>query len=80
MQTVLIIVATILVSAAIFIPVGVAIRKKIAESKIQSAESEAKRLLENVKIEAENIKKEEFFSSFPGVVSEDCSGTIDFAR
>ena len=63
MQTTLIIVATILISAAIFIPIGVAIRKKIAESKIQSAENEAKRLLENVKIEAENIKKEELIKA-----------------
>ncbi len=59
MQTILIIIATILISAVIFIPVGVAIRKKIAESKIQSAEREAKRMLESVKIEAENMKKEE---------------------
>jgi hypothetical protein len=44
MQTVLIIVATILVSAVIFIPVGVKIRKKIAESKIQSAEKEVERI------------------------------------
>ena len=63
MQTTLIIVATVLISAAIFIPIGVAIRKKVAESKIQSAESEAKRLLENVKIEAENIKKEELIKA-----------------
>ncbi len=63
MQTTLIIVATILISAAVFIPIGVAIRKKVAESKIQSAESEAKRLLENVKIEAENIKKEELIKA-----------------
>ena len=32
MQTTLIIVATVLISAAIFIPIGVAIRKKVAES------------------------------------------------
>ena len=63
MQTVLTIVATFLISAVIFIPVGVYIRKKIAESKIQSAESEAKRLLENVKIEAENLKKEELIKA-----------------
>ena len=56
MQTVLIIVATILVSAAIFIPVGVAIRKKIAESKIEGAEQEAKRLVELAKTEAENLE------------------------
>ena len=59
MQIVMIIVATILVSAAVFIPVGVKIRKKTAESKIQSAEKEAKRIIDNVKIEAENARKEE---------------------
>ena len=59
MQIGLIIVATVLISAAIFIPVGVTIRKRIAESKIKSAEIEAKRLLDNVKIETENLKKEE---------------------
>ena len=60
---VLIIIATLLISAVIFIPVGVIIRKRIAESKIQSAESEAKRLIENVKIEAENLKKEELIKA-----------------
>ena len=63
MQIVLIIVATLLISAVIFIPIGVYIRKRIAESKIQSAESEARRLLENVKIEAENMKKEELIKA-----------------
>lgn len=63
MKTFLIIVATFLFSAVIFIPVGVFIRKKIAESKIQSAENEARRLIENVKIEAENLKKEELIKA-----------------
>ena len=63
METILIIVATVLISAVVFLPVGMTIRKKIAESKIQSAESEAKRLIENVKIEAENIKKEEMIKA-----------------
>ena len=63
MQTILIIVATVLISAVIFIPIGIGIRKKIAESKIQSAEMEANRLLENVKIEAENLKKEELIKA-----------------
>ena len=36
---------------------------KIAESKIQSAEKEAKRLIESVKIEAENLKKEELIKA-----------------
>ncbi len=63
MQTILIIVATVLISAVIFIPMGSIIRKKVAESKIQSAENEAKRLIENVKIEAENLKKEELIKA-----------------
>ena len=61
MNEILIIVATFLISAVICIPVGMVIRKKIAESKIESAENEANRLLENAKIEAENKKKEEIF-------------------
>ena len=47
---ILIIIATVLISGAVFIPVGVVIRKKAAESKISSAENEAKRLLENWKV------------------------------
>ena len=63
MQTVLIIVATIIISAVIFIPVGILVRKKIAESKIQSAEREASRIIENGRIEAENLKKEELINA-----------------
>ena len=62
-MNILVIVAVILISAVIFIPVGVLIRKKIAESKIEGAENEAKRLIENAKIEAENKKKEEIFKA-----------------
>ena len=62
-MNIVIIIATILISGIIFIPVGVLIRKKAAESKISSAESEAKRLLENANREAENIKKEEIFKA-----------------
>ncbi len=58
MEKIIIIVFTLLISAVIFIPVGVFIRKKIAESKIQGAEEEAKRILENAKMEAENKSKE----------------------
>ena len=54
MTTTTIIIATALISAIVFIPVGIFIRKKVAESKIQSAENEAKRLLENVKVEVES--------------------------
>ena len=63
MQIALIIVATILVSAVIFIPVGVLIRKKIAESKIHSAEAEAKKLIDDVKIEAENLRKQQLIEA-----------------
>ncbi len=62
-MNILIIIATILISAVIFIPIGVIIRKKIAESKIAGAENEAKRLLEDAKREAENKKKEEIFKA-----------------
>ena len=44
----IIIIATVLISGAIFIPIGIVIRKKSAESKITSAENEAKRLLEEI--------------------------------
>jgi len=59
----LIIVATILISGVIFIPIGILIRKKIAESKIGGAENEAKRILEIASKEAENRKKEEIFKA-----------------
>ena len=63
MNTTLIIVATLLISAVIFIPIGMLIRKKAAESKIQSAEIEAKKIIENGKFEAEKLKKEELIKA-----------------
>lgn len=62
-MNILIIIATVLISGAVFIPAGIVIRKKSAETKISSAENEAKRLLENAKRDAENIKKEEIFKA-----------------
>ena len=59
----LIIIATLLISLAIGIVVGMTIRKKIAESKIESAEQEAKRVVDLAKVEAENMKKEEIFKA-----------------
>ena len=41
-MNIIIIIAAILISLAIGIPVGMAYRKKVAESKIQGAEKEAK--------------------------------------
>ena len=63
MNYTIIIIATFLISAVIFIPVGIIIRKKIAESKIESAENEAKRLIELAKKDAENKRKEEIFKA-----------------
>ena len=60
---ILIIVAAVLISLAIGIFIGMTIRKKIAESKIESAEKESKRLVELAKIEAENLKKEEIIKA-----------------
>ena len=57
------VIATILISGIIFIPIGILIRKKIAESKISGAENEAKRVLDLAKKEADNIKKEEIFKA-----------------
>ena len=63
MQTILIIVATVLISGVVFIPIGVTIRKRIAESKIQSAEKEVERIYFKAKSEAENLKKEEIIKA-----------------
>ena len=56
-------IAIFLVSAVIFTFVGMFIRKKIAESKMKSAENESKRIIELANKEAENIKKEEIFKA-----------------
>ncbi len=62
-MNIIITIAAVLISLAIGIPVGMAYRKKVAESKIQGAENEAKRIVELAKIEAENLKKEEIFKA-----------------
>ena len=63
MENNIIIIAAVLISLAIGILVGAVIRKKIAESKINGAEEEAKKLVELAKIEADNLKKEEIFKA-----------------
>lgn len=67
---IVIIIATILISAIVFIPIGVAIRKRIAESKIKGAENEAKQILELANKEAENKKKEEIFKAKEQIMQE----------
>ena len=59
----IIVVATFLISLAIGIVAGMIIRKKIAESKIESAEQEANRVVDLAKVEAENMRKEEIFKA-----------------
>ena len=51
-MSIIITIATVLISLAIGIPIGIAYRKKVAESKIQGAENEAKRVIESAKKEA----------------------------
>ena len=62
-MNIIITIATVLISLAIGIPIGIAYRKKVAESKIQGAENEAKRVIESAKKEAENLKKEEIIKA-----------------
>ncbi len=62
-MNIVIIIAAVLISLAIGTLAGIAYRKKVAESKIQGAENEAKRLIDLAKIEAENLKKEEIFKA-----------------
>ena len=58
-----IIIAVFLIAAVIFTFVGMLLRKKIAESKMKSAELEAKRIIDMANKEAENKKKEEIFKA-----------------
>ena len=70
MDNILTIIATVLISGVIFIPIGIIVRKKIAESKISGAENEAQRLLELAAKEAENIKKEQVFKAKEEIMQE----------
>lgn len=62
-------IAVFLISAVIFTFVGVYIRKRIAETKMKSAENEAKRILELANKEAENRKKEEIYKAQEEIMS-----------
>ena len=64
-----IIIADVLISFAIGVPVGIAYRKKIAESKIKGAEQEAKKIVDLAKIEAENLKKAEIIKAKEEIVN-----------
>jgi len=56
-------IAVFLISAIIFTFVGMYMRKRIAESKMQSAENEAKKIIEKAQIDAENKKKEQIVNA-----------------
>ena len=58
-----------LISAIVFLFVGYIIRKKTAEAKIESAEKEASRILENAQKEAENAKKEEIVKAKEQIIN-----------
>ena len=62
-------IAIFLVSAIVFTFVGFFIRKKIAESKMRSAENEAKRIIELANKEAENTRKEEIFKAKEEIIN-----------
>ena len=62
-------IAIFLVSAIIFTFVGITIRKKIAESKIDSAENEAKKIVELAQKEAESKSKEEILKAKEEIIN-----------
>ena len=64
-----IIIAAVLISLAIGVLVGIAYRKKVAESKINGAEEEAKKIVSMAKIEAENLKKTKIIEAKEEIVN-----------
>ena len=69
MENSIIIIAVFLISAVIFTFVGFFVRKKLAECKMESAEKEAKRIIESATRDAENKKKEEIFKAKEEIMS-----------
>ena len=64
-----IIIAAVLISLAIGAIIGIAYRKKVAESKIHSAEEETKKIVSMAKIEAENLKKAKIIEAKEEIVN-----------
>ena len=56
-------VVVFLISATIFIPLGILLRKRVAESKFKSAEEQAKNIIASAVKEAETKRKEEIFQA-----------------
>ena len=64
-----IIIAAVLISLAIGVLVGIVYRKKVAESKINGAEEEAKKIVSMAKVEAENLKKAKIIEAKEEIVN-----------
>lgn len=64
-----IVIAAVLISLAIGILIGIAYRKKVAESKINGAEEEAKKIVNMAKTEAENLKKAKIIEAKEEIVN-----------
>ena len=64
-----IIIAAVLISLAIGTVIGIAYRKKVAESKIHSAEEESKKIVSMAKKEAENLKKAKIIEAKEEIVN-----------
>ena len=64
-----IIIATVLISLAIGVLIGIAYRKKVAESKINGAEEEAKKIVKMAKVEADNLKKAKIIEAKEEIVN-----------
>lgn len=64
-----IIIAAVLISLAIGTVIGIAYRKKVAESKIHSAEEESKKIVSMAKKEAENLKKTKIIEAKEEIVN-----------
>ena len=64
-----IIIAAVLISLAIGKVIGIAYRKKVAESKIHSAEEESKKIVSMAKKEAENLKKAKIIEAKEEIVN-----------
>ena len=64
-----IIIAAVLISLAIGALLGIVYRKKVAESKIHSAEEESKKIVNMARIEAENLKKAKIIEAKEEIVN-----------
>ncbi len=64
-----IIIAAVLISLTIGVLLGIVYRKKVAESKINSAEEESKKIVSMAKIEAENLKKAKIIEAKEEIVN-----------